>query len=587
MQLPEGETEVLEPQRVSPQHSKREGWPNLPFRYPDTPGSESEREAVQSYLPVQKERHDHSKLAPSIVASQATRVHVDTAIRQADQLFATHLALGTNPYRPQSTSVMFPGRANLPSGPGSEHVIVQEEVVPGRGLCYVYEDGAIVPKVPNVDSVNPKWGTTKAGKPRKRLGQACDTCREKKIKCDPSIPKCAQCQKFGRKCKFDSMRKTTLQLATTNGTQAGSLPNFNLFVPAATSSKKFSKTSSPSSFDEAMSLSREWQQDSSGEESFMFNSQSPPPLDHQSQEQLERIVSTVAQDLMKDFLSAAHGMTTCTLQSSNQSSSGSNNARTEATPCGSSSESGGSGQQLSPTRKRGSGQNDEGGGGGRKKPRLNDADEDETPLDGGLFACPYGKADPNRFSETNENPDERKYRRCRSVCLTSIPRLKQHLYRVHRRPEHHCSSCYTIFDSALRCEEHARSRPACNVATCPFDEKMTQDQYTAIKRRKMREPPAPLWYAIFGILFPGAEPPDTPYVCGTNSPEMVRTAEEFGEFLESRMQDALATRLSRELYNSDDAMSLFYVNVALEATLPSLLRELYSEFNDNSDGPHR
>ena len=94
--------------------------------------------------------------------------------------------------------------ANLSSERGSGPATVREEVVPGRGLCYVYEDGAIVPKVPNVDSVNPKWGTTKAGKPRKRLGQACNTCREKKIKCDPSVPKCAQCQKFGRECKFDS-----------------------------------------------------------------------------------------------------------------------------------------------------------------------------------------------------------------------------------------------------------------------------------------------------------------------------------------------------------------------------------------------
>lgn len=84
------------------------------------------------------------------------------------------------------------------------------------------------------DCVNPQWGITKAGKPRKRLGksemcgsilkinsffltfasvltaQACTTCREKKIKCDPMVkndpgsPKCAQCQKFGRECRFEN-----------------------------------------------------------------------------------------------------------------------------------------------------------------------------------------------------------------------------------------------------------------------------------------------------------------------------------------------------------------------------------------------
>lgn len=49
------------------------------------------------------------------------------------------------------------------------------------------------------------WGMTKAGKPRKRLSQACVTCREKKIKCDPGDgPKCSQCLRFNRECRFDT-----------------------------------------------------------------------------------------------------------------------------------------------------------------------------------------------------------------------------------------------------------------------------------------------------------------------------------------------------------------------------------------------
>lgn len=46
-------------------------------------------------------------------------------------------------------------------------------------------------------------GITKAGKPRKRLSQACNQCRDKKVKCDglQSI-QCSQCRKFGRECTF-------------------------------------------------------------------------------------------------------------------------------------------------------------------------------------------------------------------------------------------------------------------------------------------------------------------------------------------------------------------------------------------------
>lgn len=42
--------------------------------------------------------------------------------------------------------------------------VVGEEDIPGKGICYVYEDGSLCPKEVNGDIVNPKWGTTKAGK---------------------------------------------------------------------------------------------------------------------------------------------------------------------------------------------------------------------------------------------------------------------------------------------------------------------------------------------------------------------------------------------------------------------------------------
>lgn len=80
--------------------------------------------------------------------------------------------------------------------------LVGEQVLPGEGPCWIYEDGSICKKVIDGEEVNAQWGVTKAGKPRKRLAIACTTCREKKIKCDPAEPKCVQCEKFGRVCRF-------------------------------------------------------------------------------------------------------------------------------------------------------------------------------------------------------------------------------------------------------------------------------------------------------------------------------------------------------------------------------------------------
>ncbi len=80
--------------------------------------------------------------------------------------------------------------------------LVGEQLIPGEGPCWVYEDGSICKKVIDGEPVNAQWGVTKAGRPRKRLAIACTTCREKKIKCDPAEPKCVQCTKFGRVCRF-------------------------------------------------------------------------------------------------------------------------------------------------------------------------------------------------------------------------------------------------------------------------------------------------------------------------------------------------------------------------------------------------
>ena len=51
-----------------------------------------------------------------------------------------------------------------------------------------------------------RWGMTKAGKVRKRLAQACESCRKKKTKCEPRTKrlKCLPCEKTGNSCSFET-----------------------------------------------------------------------------------------------------------------------------------------------------------------------------------------------------------------------------------------------------------------------------------------------------------------------------------------------------------------------------------------------
>lgn len=105
-----------------------------------------------------------------------------------------------------------PGR-EFPSPDGSTRspgttvrpAVVDERVIEGEGLCFIYADGSYCPQTIDGTPVNANWGVTKAGRPRKRLALACLTCREKKIKCNPATEAmCDQCRKSGRECRFES-----------------------------------------------------------------------------------------------------------------------------------------------------------------------------------------------------------------------------------------------------------------------------------------------------------------------------------------------------------------------------------------------
>ncbi len=88
--------------------------------------------------------------------------------------------------------VTFPANANVDGttspGPALVARYVGKREVPGEGLCHMYDDGTFCQAVIAGEPVNPGFGVTKAGRPRKRLAKACSTCREKKIKCLKNSP---------------------------------------------------------------------------------------------------------------------------------------------------------------------------------------------------------------------------------------------------------------------------------------------------------------------------------------------------------------------------------------------------------------
>lgn len=157
---------------------------------------------------VHQSRNDTSSFRPHLEASQHSR----TADYQEGRSIGSHhrtTSLETvSNILPQNKGVGLESTAKDTLGPkiwtGTQFLprFVRQDEVSGEGMCYFYDDGTHCKTSIDGEPVNAHWGVTKAGKPRKRLAIACITCREKKIKCDPDYPRCVQCDKFGRVCKF-------------------------------------------------------------------------------------------------------------------------------------------------------------------------------------------------------------------------------------------------------------------------------------------------------------------------------------------------------------------------------------------------
>lgn len=157
---------------------------------PSTPGSALSNGSMEHHHPGSNQSlHDYNPINPFHQPSTASD-------SMAALLNRPSYDEAEDPTRPVRRRIDALSRAPV----RSSRCIAQREM-PGEGLCYIYEDGTYCRAIIDGEPVNPSWGITKAGKPRKRLAQACLTCREKKIKCEPGYPKCHQCAKAQRVCR--------------------------------------------------------------------------------------------------------------------------------------------------------------------------------------------------------------------------------------------------------------------------------------------------------------------------------------------------------------------------------------------------
>ncbi|KAH0343046.1 hypothetical protein KCU83_g8987, partial [Aureobasidium melanogenum] len=137
-----------------------------------------------------------------------------------------------------------------------------------------------------------------------------------------------------------------------------------------------------------------------------------------------------------------------------------------------------------------------------RRKREDKPEEDLPPL-----ACPFVKLDPL------------KHEKCYTFVLRSIPRIKQHLERVHRIPVH-CPKCYLIFHNNAEARDRHTREGICHFVPERRLEGIDESTMRRLKRPTTSRSVSESWYSIFALLFPGAKKPESPFMDTTLSAEL-------------------------------------------------------------------
>lgn len=149
------------------------------------------------------------------------------------------------------------------------------------------------------------------------------------------------------------------------------------------------------------------------------------------------------------------------------------------------------------------------------------------------FACPFLKKDLRRYGS------------CCSYQLRRIRDVKQHLGRKHSLPPY-CPTCYMEFADEDERDEHVRVRQCSEQSRATQKpEGMTDAQKRQLGKKSLpSQTPPEQWFAIFDILFPGQQRPQSPYM--TMDRSMLRAAIAYQDYLEERGVDFLANILAQQ-----------------------------------------
>ncbi|KAG8675634.1 hypothetical protein FPOAC2_01700 [Fusarium poae] len=153
------------------------------------------------------------------------------------------------------------------------------------------------------------------------------------------------------------------------------------------------------------------------------------------------------------------------------------------------------------------------------------------------FACPFFKHDPVKFGTS---------RSCVGPGWTSVHRVKEHVFRNHKLPEHQCLRCFKAFESAKALSDHSRSSDRCQVQSGAAQEEginATQEKLLHVRAKKnsatshLKRVEEQRWSDMYKIIFPNEEQPASPYYTRAQL-----TIDEFGRNIMDDFDQRLSAR---------------------------------------------
>ncbi|KAH7129934.1 hypothetical protein B0J13DRAFT_644997 [Dactylonectria estremocensis] len=187
-----------------------------------------------------------------------------------------------------------------------------------------------------------------------------------------------------------------------------------------------------------------------------------------------------------------------------------------------------------------------------------------------LIACPFYKRNPRKYGQPE-------WRSCKSPGFKSLHRLKEHIYRRHRKPRYQCKRCQDDLKKEDALDLHYAQAVACQPRPAIIQDGINDTQERSIRSRKLakkNETEEEKWCRMYAIIFPDDTDCPNPYYSPEDESKEFDLVDEYRSFL-ARELPPLVRRQLPDILSSDPGNELREQIVSMVGVLAN---QLYDTF---------